>query len=91
MPAQIQSDNPILHGKFLHLIMPLRGLPTKAVNENKSPLGMIRRNIDRRKPHQRICGNTYFMPVEVEVYVHVGSLQGYQKIVNFVILRKGEK
>ena len=27
------------------------------------------------------------MPVEVEVYVHGRSLQGYQKIVNFVILQ----
>jgi len=28
--------------------------------------------------------------IKVKVYVHVGSLQVYQKIVNFVILQKGE-
>src|SRR5581483_2647055 len=53
VPAQVEGNDAVLHRKFLKLIMPLRGLSAEAVQENKSPLGMIRRDVNRRKPHQR--------------------------------------
>jgi len=53
---------------------------------NKRPLGMIRRNIDRRKPNQRICRNTHFVTVKVKVYVHAGSLHEAGRDVNLRII-----
>jgi hypothetical protein len=54
------------------------------VDKNKRPLGMIRRNVDRRKPHQRICRNANLMPVQVKVYVHDVSVHEAGMDVNFV-------
>jgi hypothetical protein len=51
------------------------------VDENKRPLGMIGRNINRRQPHkrsspvdQRIRRNARFVTIEAEVNVHAKSL-----------------
>ena len=63
--------------------MPLRGLPPKPMDENKRPLGVIRLDVNRRKPHQRVCGNTHFVAVEIEVDVHAGSLHEAGMDVNF--------
>lgn len=63
--------------------MPLFGLSPKAMDKNKCPLGMIGRNVNRRKPHQRICRNANFMPIKIEVDVHEGSLQEETYVVNF--------
>src|SRR5258706_8943860 len=57
-------------------------LPTEAMNKNKRPLGMIRRNINRRKPHQRICRNAHLVTIEVKVNVHAGSLHEAMGTVN---------
>jgi hypothetical protein len=53
------------------------------MDKNKRPLGMIGRNIDRRKSHQRICRNANLMTIKVEVYIHVGSLHETGSHVNF--------
>ncbi len=83
MPAHIQSDDAVLDGEFLQLIFPLARLSPKPMNENKRPLGMVRRNINRRKPYQRICRNAHFVAVEVKVNVHAGSLHDVGSDVNF--------
>ena len=70
MPAQVDGDDAILHGKLLQLVMPLLRLAPEAVDEDKRPLGMIRRDVDRRKPDQRICRHAHFMPIKIEVDVH---------------------
>ena len=83
MPAQIYGDDAVLHGKLLQLVMPLFRLPPEAVDKNKGPLGMIRRDVDRRKSHQRICRNAHFMTIKIEVDVHGGSLHERGRDVNF--------
>jgi hypothetical protein len=52
------------------------------VDENERPLGMIGRNIDRRKPHQRMGRNAHFMTIKVEVNIHEGSLHEAGRAVN---------
>ena len=84
MSAQIQCNDPVLHCKFLHLILPLFSLAAESMDKNKRPLGMIRRNVDRRKPHQRICRNANLMPVQVKVYVHDVSVHEAGMDVNFI-------
>src|SRR5687767_5908648 len=91
MPAQVQCDDAVLKRKFLQLVMPLRGLSAKPVNKNKSPLGMIGRDVNCRKPHrrsspvdQRICRNAHFVAIQVEIDVHdEGSLHEAETNVNF--------
>ena len=82
MSAQVQRDDAIVYGKLLQLVAPLTRLPPEPVDENKCPLGMIGRNINRRKPHQRIRRNADFMTIEVEVNVHAGSLHDEAMDVN---------
>src|SRR5215216_5723194 len=82
MPAQVQGDYAVLKRKRLQLIMPLLCLSPKAMDKNKSPLGMIGRYVDRRKSNQRICGNTKLMTVKVEVDVHAKSLHEGGTAVN---------
>jgi hypothetical protein len=81
--AHIERNDAVLHRKLLQLILPLCSLSPKAVQENKCPLGVIGRNIERRKSHLRICGNAKLMTVKVEVYVHAGSLHEAGMAVNF--------
>jgi len=57
-------------------------LPREFMNKNKCPLVMVRRNVDRRKPHQRSCRNANLMAVQVKVYVHAGSLHEAGMSVN---------
>src|SRR6266508_6436676 len=92
MPAQIQRDDAVLQRELLQLIIPLFGLSPKAMDKNKRPLGMLGRNINRRKPHkrsgasgamdQRICRNAHFMPIQVEIDVHEESLHEAVRDVN---------
>ncbi len=82
MPAHIQGNDAVIEGEILQLVMPLLGLSPKAVQENKRPPGLIGRNIDRRKPYQRIGRNTDLLAVEVEVYLHIGSLHEGRMAVN---------
>jgi hypothetical protein len=63
--------------------MPLLGLPAKPMNKNNGPLGMIGRDIDRRKPHQRVGRNAHLMTIQVKVDVHAGSLHEARRDVNF--------
>jgi len=71
--------------------MPLLGLPAKAVDKNKSPLGALRGNINDREAHQRVGRDSDFVTVKVEVYVHLRSLQELFQIVNFYNrIKKGE-
>jgi hypothetical protein len=53
------------------------------VDENKGPLGMIGRDVNRREPYQRICRNAHFMTIKVEVYIHEKSLYETGEDVNF--------
>ena len=62
--------------------MPLFRLSPKAVDENKCPLGVIGRDVNRRKPYQRICRNAHFMPVKIEIDVHEESLHEADRDVN---------
>jgi len=45
--------------------------------------GVIRRDINCRKPHQRICRNARFMAVKIKVDSHEGSLHEAGRDVNF--------
>jgi hypothetical protein len=81
--AQVERDDPVVQRKLLQLVGPLAGLPAEAMQEHKCPLRPVGRDVDRRKPHQRIRGNTYFMPVEIQVDVHVESVQELILNVNF--------
>ena len=54
--------------------MPLFSLPAKPVNKNKRPLGVIRRDVNRRKAYQRICRNADFVAIKIQVNVHEESL-----------------
>ncbi len=83
--AQVQCNDPVFHQELLHLVVPLFRLTPKPVNEDERPLGVIRRHINCRKPHQRIRRNAHFVTVEVEVNVHAGSLHEAGKDVNFEI------
>lgn len=83
MPAQIEGDDAVLQGKFLQLVLPLFGLPPKPMDEHDRPLRMVGRDIDRRKPDQRIRGNTDFMTIQIEVDVHEESLHEACVNVNF--------
>jgi hypothetical protein len=53
------------------------------MQEDKGPLGPVWRDIYRREAHQRIRGNTHFMPVKIEVNIHVESVQELILNVNF--------
>ena len=76
MPAQIQSNDSIIKSELLQLILPLLGVSAKSMHKNKRPLGVLGRDVDCRKPYQRICRNADFMTIEIEVNVHnEGSLQ----------------
>jgi len=52
------------------------------VAKNKRPLGMVGRNVNRRWSHKRICRNAKLMPIQVEVYIHAGSLHEAKIDVN---------
>ena len=87
---QVERDDAILERKFLQLVMPLRGLSPKPVNENKSLLGVVGRDVNCRKPYQRsspvdqqICRNAHFMPIKIQVNIHARSLHETELNVNF--------
>jgi hypothetical protein len=44
---------------------------------------MVRRDVDRREPHQRTCGNAHFVTIKIEVDVHERSLHERCMDVNF--------
>ena len=56
MPAQVQGDDAVFQRKLLQLVMPLFSLSPKPVDKNKRPLGMIGRDVNRRKPQQAVRG-----------------------------------
>jgi hypothetical protein len=70
----------------------------KAMNKNKRPLGLLGRNINRRKPHQRsspvdqrIGRNAHFMTIQVKVNIHAGSVHEAGRDVNLRIKELRQK
>jgi hypothetical protein len=63
--------------------MPLCSFSAETMDEYQSPLGMIGRNVNRRKPHKRVCRNTHFMTIKVQIDVHEKSLHELELDVNF--------
>ena len=52
------------------------------MDEHKGPLGMLGRDVDRRKTNQP-CGLADFMTLQVEIDVHAKSLHETERVVNF--------
>ena len=83
MPAQIERDDAVRQREFLKLVYPLSGVSAKTMDEHQRPLRTIGRDVDCRESYQRICGNTHFVPVKIQVNIHKRSLNELTLLVNF--------